>query len=113
MAYQKNTVKLTDIKKDLDRHDDILVNQTKAIKEQESVTKFFVIVVAATLVATLVGIAGLYISAFHQEKSNFEFISLRDELTYLRNKFESTDRELGEYKIKLELIKAKNPYLKY
>lgn len=103
MAY-KNTTKDTTqaLKEKIDDH-------TKKINEQESVAKFFIIIVAMTLVATLVGIAGLYINAIHQ--SNLYNINSKEN-SDLKIELNTTREQINDFKRRTELLKSKYPWIK-
>lgn len=101
-TYKTTSQKINEIGNKLSRHD-------KEIDEQKSITKFFIIVVAATLISTLVSLAGLYISAFEKSMSS---ANTDDEIRNLILKLDDTQKEMSDNNLKIELIKARNPYLK-
>lgn len=102
MALKKPDSQKAWIQNKFSDHDQYLEENRKDIKEQQQLTKFFVIVVAATLVSILVGLGGLYISAFKNTASKAEV-----------EKIFKLQEDVNNYKFQLELIKVKNPYLKY
>ncbi len=101
--YKKSSQSVDNLSNIVSKHDE-------DISELKSITKFFIIVVAATLVATLVGLGGLYISAF-KEKVNSQNRGSQDS-SDLKNRFEENQKQLSDLQLRIELIKAKNPYLK-
>lgn len=103
MAYQSP-------KQKLERLDNKVSDHDKEIAEQKVITKFFIIVVAATLVATLVGLGGLYISAFKDVNSYPQNIDMQ--LRELRDHLGDIQKGLYENKSGIDSIRAKNPYLK-
>lgn len=108
MAYNKqtSTQKLTELQDKVDKHDG-------DIDEQKSVTKFFTIIVGCTLVATLAGLVGLYINAFNNNSYVDRLLNDKSlEVTELRRQISVTQSELVDTSHKIDLIKAKNPYLK-
>lgn len=99
MAYKTVT---QEMKEKIDDH-------TKKISDQESITKFFTIIVAVTLVSTLVGIVGLYINAIYESRK-YEINS--KEIFDLQKDINNSKELLNQYEIKIEILKSKYPYIK-
>jgi hypothetical protein len=87
-----NTRQDNDVKQTLDEHG-------KKIDNQETLIKFFIIVVGLSVIATLVGILGVYLSVFGNNKDN------KEELLEIQ-------KQISENNLKIELLKANNKYLK-
>lgn len=103
MAFKKPAAQeYTQLQSKVDQHE-------KDIKEQRDLTKFFIIVVAATLVATLVGLGGVYISAISQS-DKYEVDT--KEMARVKSDLEDTKDQLNELKINVEIVKFKYPWLK-
>ncbi len=87
-----NTKQKGDIENKLSEHD-------RKIGDQETLTKFFIIVVGASIVSTLVGIVGVYLSLFGNKQDNTkEILELQ--------------KQISDNNLKIELLKANNKYLK-
>ena len=99
MAYKTVTQEMKD---KIDDHD-------KKISDQESITKFFTIIVAATLVSTLVGVAGLYINAIYE--SHIYQVNVK-EISNLQNEVTNNKELLNKYEIQTEILKSKYPWIK-
>ncbi len=93
----------------INRLNDLVSRHDKKITEQESITKFFVVIVSITLVSTLVGIAGLYINAIYQ--SNIYRID-KDKTIELQNDLNKNIEQVNIYKTKIEILKSKYPWIK-
>ncbi len=107
MAYKNSKENISDIIAKVD-------GQGKQIEEQISITKLFIVVVAVTLVLTLtttiVGLGGLYISAFNDKNSNN--IITGDQIKELIVNSIYLQQSIMESKQEIQLLRAKNPYLK-
>ena len=71
--------------------------------KNKKISHFFIIIVGVTLVATLVGLMTLYISTLKDSINSND--SNQEKVTKLSN-------ELLLMRIEIEILKAKNPYLK-
>lgn len=80
----------------LDRH-------ALEVEKQKDVTYFFIVIVGVTLVATLVGLVTLYISTLKDSINSND--SSKEKVDQLSN-------ELLLMRMEIEILKAKNPYLK-
>ena len=97
MKYtEKEAIILTEVKEKVASHD-------QDLKDQKNITLFFTIIVGVTLVSTLVGLGGLYITAFNTKN---DYVNSQEEHLYNLN------NEINQLKTNLELLKAKNSYLK-
>lgn len=106
--------KLSSSKENIKQIAEKVDTQDKKIDEQISITRLFIIIVAVTLVltltATLVGLGGLYLSAFKNDDSQVviienQFKELVTEIKNLRENLTQTGQEI-------QLLKARNSYLK-
>lgn len=95
--------KKINVRETLDQHSQLLLDQNRELKEQKQITFFFTIIAGLTLVGTLVGLAGLYISAF-KDKAN----GTADQEEAVR----SLSTEVNQLRTDFLLLKAKNPSLK-
>lgn len=77
------------------------------VEESIRITRYFTIIVAASLVATfitvLMGLGGLYFS-FRNESGN---------VLRLENKIKEMESEIQNYMIEKEILKVKYPYIKF
>ncbi len=85
---------------------DQLGKQDAKLKDNENLIKTFNIIVAATLIATLLTLVGLALTVYYntrdKDTSSVELLKLQEQL--LKEQYQTS--------LKLELLKAKNPYLK-
>jgi flagellar basal body-associated protein FliL len=103
MALLPGERKIKQVEERVNYVDRLLIEQNKELKEQKSITLFFIIIVAVTLVATLVGLGGLYISAFNTKNENKK--GEEDNILDLTKKVDQLTTDLL-------ILKVKNPYLK-
>lgn len=99
MAYKTQT---QEIKDKIDDH-------AEKIKAQDALTKFFTVIVAITLVSTLVGIVGLYINAIYESRA---YQVNASEILSLQKEIDNNRQLLNKYEIKMEILKSKYPWIK-
>lgn len=96
MVYASNKQKFEEVESKLNRHE-------LEVERQKDITYFFIIIVGVTLVATLVGLVTLYISTLKDSINSND--SNQENVAKLSN-------ELLMMRMEIEILKAKNPYLK-
>ncbi len=103
MKFIPNAQNIEELGKTVDRHTDLLVEQNEELKKTKNITFFFTVIVGITLVATLVGLGGIYISALYKNNPD------RCGQDGIQN---VSSREFYELKSDFLILKAKNSYLK-
>lgn len=84
-------------------HDRLLTIQNNELKKQKDITFFFTIIVGATLVATLVGLGGIYV---------LEWGKSGNEIKSIGTKVDELSKEVNQLNSNFLILRAKNSHLK-
>lgn len=110
--YRTVDAVLKEHKKAIDDHSEKIQETLRDIKITKEFTFFFTVIVAITLVSTLIGLFGLYYTAYNNAQTKHEDDIERETLVQVLEELKKTNATANKSLEDVNNLKRKNPYLK-